>query len=357
MKKRILFILLAVVLAVSLGLIGCGEQEEEEEEPETITIGFNHIWPATAFQQVEQFTRYFEMVEEETNGAYELEIEWYPVGTLFGGADIFDGVAEGSVDAGCSVFAYTPGKFPTMLALSQCGVAPPASGQAGSMTVWEFYQEYPDELEDVKVLYLFNTPPGWLHSVEQIDELAEFQGADIRCTGATATGVEVLGGVPHAMAQGDTYAAVKAGDVVGSIAPAEVLVSYTQHEVFDYSTAVPFMYSASFFVIINQDFWDALPSDLQDAFDAVTEDAVEQAGQLWQYFEDEYIDECTTDYGHTFLELDPAEEDEWIALLADIGADYAADLDALGLDGSAIVAEAGDIAAANNAKTWPEWTP
>jgi hypothetical protein len=35
MKKRILFILLAVVLAISVGLIGCGgEQEEEEEEEE-----------------------------------------------------------------------------------------------------------------------------------------------------------------------------------------------------------------------------------------------------------------------------------------------------------------------------------
>lgn len=43
MKKRILFILLAVVLAISVGLIGCGgEQEEEEEEPEcpeTIVVG------------------------------------------------------------------------------------------------------------------------------------------------------------------------------------------------------------------------------------------------------------------------------------------------------------------------------
>jgi len=39
MKKRILFILLAVVLAISLGLMGCmGEQEEEEEEEEPIEV-------------------------------------------------------------------------------------------------------------------------------------------------------------------------------------------------------------------------------------------------------------------------------------------------------------------------------
>jgi branched-chain amino acid transport system substrate-binding protein len=48
MKKRILFILLAVVLAISVGLIGCaGEQEEEEEEeeippaPDSIVVGMS----------------------------------------------------------------------------------------------------------------------------------------------------------------------------------------------------------------------------------------------------------------------------------------------------------------------------
>ena len=42
-KKRILFVLLALVLAVSISLIGCGgggqqEEEEEEEEEEVITL-------------------------------------------------------------------------------------------------------------------------------------------------------------------------------------------------------------------------------------------------------------------------------------------------------------------------------
>jgi len=39
MKKRILFILLAVVLAISLGLMGCGGEQEEEEEEVTVLIG------------------------------------------------------------------------------------------------------------------------------------------------------------------------------------------------------------------------------------------------------------------------------------------------------------------------------
>ena len=50
MKKRILFIALAVVLALSVGLIGCtGQQEEEEEEEEPtqeITLDFVTFWPS-----------------------------------------------------------------------------------------------------------------------------------------------------------------------------------------------------------------------------------------------------------------------------------------------------------------------
>ena len=39
MKKRILFISLAIVLALGVGLIGCDGEQEEEEEPEAILIG------------------------------------------------------------------------------------------------------------------------------------------------------------------------------------------------------------------------------------------------------------------------------------------------------------------------------
>jgi hypothetical protein len=53
MKKRILFILLAVVLAISISLIGCAgqqeeeEEEEEEEEPQEATVLIGGTFPLT----------------------------------------------------------------------------------------------------------------------------------------------------------------------------------------------------------------------------------------------------------------------------------------------------------------------
>jgi TRAP-type C4-dicarboxylate transport system substrate-binding protein len=356
-KNKVLLVSLAAVLAVSLTFAGC-----TGEGPEKITIGFNHIWPSTSFQETVQFTGYFDMVQEEIGDAYELEIEYYPVGTLLAGPDIFDGVAEGTVDAGCSVNAYTATALPVMSTLSQSGVAPPKNAQAGSMTIWEFYNFYePAEYDDVKILYLFNTPPGWLHCEPglNVTNLSQMDGLRVRATGASATGITAVNATPVGGSQGDVVTLAKGGDIDANIAPIEVLITYHQEEVFDISTFVPFFYSEGFFVIMNWDVWNGLPTVVQNAFDAVAEDAVEEAGQIWQYYESEYKQEAIDDYDHVFQELSPAEEANWIAALAGIGDDYADYLDslALGLNGTAVVDKAKDLCEANNAITWPEWTP
>jgi uncharacterized repeat protein (TIGR02543 family) len=327
----------------------------EIPEPTTVTIGFYNSWP-TAYPHGVLLPAYFEMVEEETGGAYELEIEWYPNETLPDPrGDVYEGVVQGTIDAGCSSNVYTPDRFPVMLTLSQAGVAPPTNTQAGSMTTWEFYKEYPDEYDDVKLLYLFNKPPSWLHSISKVDELADVQGMDIRARGP---GITAIGATPIDAPTGNVVASVQAGDYVGYIDLAGMLVIESAYEVFGYSLFVPFLsYYGGFAVVMNWDVWNELPSDLQAAFDAVAEDAVKQAGQIWQYYEDQYIGQCEADYDHEFLQLDPAEEAEWIALLEPIADDYAAQLDALGYDGSAIIAKARELAEKNNGITWPEWAP
>jgi ABC-type branched-subunit amino acid transport system substrate-binding protein len=78
-KKRILFILLAVVLALSVGLIGCGgEQEEEEEEvPEYIEIlavrslsGDLKVFQDTAMGPIYKYWRH---VVNDVNGGIYVE--------------------------------------------------------------------------------------------------------------------------------------------------------------------------------------------------------------------------------------------------------------------------------------------
>jgi len=354
MKKILLVFLLLSLLAFPL-FGGCTGPVEAE----TITVGFNHIWPATSFQQVDLFTGYFEMVEDAANGKYIIEPEFYPAGTLLGPGDIYDGVLKGSVDAGCSVVSYTPGLFPVMLTLSQSGIAPPVNADANSRTAWEFYNKFkPKEFEGVKVLYWFATPPAWLHSTSPITKLEDLKGEDVRATGASAKAITAIGGNPVSMPQPDVTISAQKGLVKASVAPFEVLMTYKQAEVFDYSTFIPFFYSEQFYMVMNLDKWNTLPKDLQKAFDSVADEAVSEAGQLWTYGDKRGMDYAQGEPGgHELIYLSDEEAARWIALLKPIRDAYVADLNAKGFPGEEIADEAGKIAEKYNKNTYEPWQP
>jgi TRAP-type C4-dicarboxylate transport system substrate-binding protein len=324
-----------------------------------ITIGFAHIWPATSAQQVDQFTRYFKRVEKAAGGKYTLDVQYYPVGTLLGGADIYDGVIKGIAEAGCTSFGYTPGRFPVTLTMNQPGIAPPANCSAAGSAMWEFYHKYqPAELANAKTLYIFATGPGWLHSRKAIRTVDDLKGLKIRVTGAGVNGVKAVGGEAVAMAQGDVYLSAQKGIVDASVSPVEVLQTYKQGEVFPYSTFMPFFYSEFFPVTVNWGKWSSLPKDLQDAFDNVELDGIKEAGQIW-----EYINKTAWDYsialpgGHEFIYFSDTEVAKMKELLKPIRNTYVADLKAKGFPGEDIANSAATIVEKYNKQQYEPWKP
>ena len=359
MKRKVLFgLLVATLVALFIG-VWVKPATSAPAKPETIDIGFAHIWPATHMCHTEQFPRFFKKVEEATKGKYKLNIKYYPVGTLLGGAELYDGVVKGVVDAGCSVPSYTPGRFPVMMTLAQAGLAPPTSSDSGARIVWEFYKKYkPKEVEDLKVLYWYATGPGWLHTKTPVHKLEELKGLDIRATGASAVAIKAVGANPVAMPQGEVYLSAQKGIVKASVAPLEVLQGFKQAEVFDYSTFVPFFYSEQFYMIMNWAKWNRLPKDLQAAFDGVAEAAMKEGGQIWQHIQKlgmEYAKKKPK--GHEFINLSKEEADRWVALLETIKKEYIATLNGKGLPGEEIVKEAGKIAEKYNKQKYEPWKP
>lgn len=359
MKKKILFGLLAATLVALFIGAWAKPAPSAPAKPEAIDIGFAHIWPATHMCQTEQFPRFFKKVQEATKGKYTLNIKYYPVGTLLGGAELYDGVVKGIVDSGSSVPSYTPGRFPVMLTLSQAGIAPPTSSDSAARIVWEFYKKYkPKEVEDLKVLYWYATGPAWLHSKTPVRKLEDIKGTDIRATGASAVALKALGANPVAMPQPEVYVSAQKGIVKGSVAPLEVLQGYKQAEVFDCSTFVPFLYSEQFYTIMNWAKWKALPKDLQAAFDAVAEDGMKEGGQIWQHIQKlgmEYAKKKPK--GHEFIYLSKEEAARWVALLNPIEKEYITALKAKGFPGEEIVKEAGKIAEKYNKQKYEPWKP
>src|SRR4030043_2084510 len=74
-----------------------------------ITLSYANFPPAPTFPCV-QMERWKVEVEKRTNG--KVKIDTYPGGTLLHAKNMFDGVAAGTADIGCSCPSYFPGMLP-----------------------------------------------------------------------------------------------------------------------------------------------------------------------------------------------------------------------------------------------------
>lgn len=355
MKKKTLFIFLTFTL-IALPLWGAGKVAQAKAVE--VKLGLAHLWPPTHRVSTDQFPRWIAMVEKATKGKYKIKLNQYHPGMLLGGREIFDGVGKGVVDMGSSCFCYNPGTYPVMEALAQAGIAPPKNSDSAALSTWDFYQIYkPKTLAGVKVLYLFATGPGWIHSKTPIHRLEDIRGMAIRATGNTGKAITALGGSPTAMPQSEVYLALQKGIVQASIAPIEVLQGYKQAEVTESSTFFPFGYSEQFYVIMNMNKWNSLPKDLQDAFDAVSKKAVLEAGALWQYIQKEGEDFAVKKTGHKFIYFSDEEAKRLLGLLKPVRDKYIKRLNALGLPGEELADAAGRIVKQNNALTYRPYVP
>ena len=356
MKKKFLIGVLAVIFLV---MFFCTGPTVVKAEPEKVTIGFVSIFPMTHYVHVDEIPRYFKMVEKATKGKYTIDIKWFPVGTLLGGADIYDGIVKGIADSGISSFGYAPGRFPVILALNQAGVAPPENAHAAALTIWEHYKKWdPEELKDAKVLFLHGTGPGWLHTNKPIRKVEEMKGLRIRCTGGGVLGVKAVGADPISMPMGDVYVAAKKGMIDALISPLETLEGWKHHELFEYSTFVPHFYSEFFHITMNWDKWNSLPKDLQDAFDAVAKDAVEMGGAVWEYNQKHGMDFAKEGPGgHEFIHLSKGEVAKLKKAVAPVRDQYIDKLNKQGLPGKKIVNGATKIVEKYNKRKYRPWKP
>ena len=177
----------------------------------------------------------------------------------------------------------------------------------------------------------------------------------------TADNVEVfklLGAEPTSMVMGEVYLAGKKGIIDSNIAPLETLEAWKHAEIFDYSTFVPHFYSSFFWVSMNWNKWNALPKDLQAAFDAVAEDAVKEGGAIWQYFQVTAMNFAKAKPGgHQFLRLPEAEWARVKEMTGPIRDKYVAELNAKGFPGKEIIESAGKIMEKYNKVKYEPWKP
>jgi len=329
MKKRIITISLIIVFLTALSI----PMGASLAQAKTVTLTYSIFFPPT-HGQAKAGVAWAEEVEKRTNG--QVKITTFPGGTLTKADQVYDGVVKGISDIGMSCFAYTRGRFPVMEALDLPLGYP--NGKIATLVATEFYKKMrPQELEDVKVLYIHAHGPGLLHTKTPVRSLDDLKGMKIRSTGLSAKVTSALGAVPVAMPQGATYEALQKGVVVGTFAPMETLKGWKQAEVIKFTTdSTSVGYTTAMFVVMNLKKWEALPEDVRQTIDAISEEWIDVHGKVWDD-SDEEGRQYTLSKGNEIIPLSDLESKKWADAASPVIDDYISEKESRNLPGKKAV--------------------
>lgn len=332
---------LLALLVLTLALAGCasdksGDQGQGEGQVQVHELKLAHFFPATHPAETELVQPWAKAVEEATGG--QVVITSYPGQTLLKADAVYDGVVNGVADIGLSCFAYTRGRFPVLEAFELPGIIYENS-KVASMVAWEGIKQLnPEEVQDTKLMMVFTTGPGDLFTKDPVRSLDDLKGMTIRATGLSAKTLEALGATPVAMPQSDAYEALSKGVVRGNLGPVEVLKGWKNAEVTDYVTKTPFLYNTLFFITMNQEKWDALPADVQQAIEEVNQEYFENVAiGLWDKQNEEAMQWAVEETDMEVITLPEEEAQRWITLVEPIQDEFVANMNEKGLEGEKIM--------------------
>src|SRR5699024_3321129 len=308
---KVVSMMLLFVVNVGI-LVACdsSDQTGAKGTDGTIAFDFSHFFPPTHEQ--EQFVQQFiKEVEEVTNG--DVQVTSYPGSSLAAPDEQFDAASTGAVDFSLSVHSYNPNQFP----LTSVMELPFMSDQAekGSKILWTLYKEFPefsDEYAGTKPLWLFTSDPGQIYTVgKPVKNIKDLEGMRIRSPSAeTNEWLESLGATPVSMPMNENYEALERGVVDGTIAPWEAVKAWSLEEVIDYATVGDF-YMTTFYVVMNEDSWEALSDEQQTAIQELIEEKMSiEAGKVFDQVGQEAVEQAK-EKGIEIYELSEQELVEW----------------------------------------------
>jgi len=276
-------------------------------------------------------------IEKRTSGVVKINV--FSGGTLTPPQQIFDGVIAGISDAGLSVFAYTPGRFPVMEGFEW----PSGYTKAlqGSKAVNDFFKTFkPKELTDVHVCYLFVGGPSMIHTKSPVQSLGDLKGKRIRATGNSQRLIKALGAVPVALTQGDVYDALGKGLIEGNLVAVEALYTFKQYEVCKYTTLHTRTYwPTAFYVVMNLKTWNSFPEDTKTIITALNEEWAVKTGKTWDDDDSRAIKQLEK-VGHKFISLSNDEQTRWADAAQIVKQQYVEYANSKGLEGAKIVESA-----------------
>jgi len=325
MKKKLLLIPLALLLAISLIAIGCPSTPASTE---VIELNFSTMFPGThLYGMINQ--KFCDVIKERTNG--RVEITLFPGGSLTSAPKCYEGVVQGLSDIGMSCPLYVAGRFPASSLFELPQDVPNA--WVSSHVYDDFYRHFQlEEFDDVHILYLHAPGYAVLQSNKRVSKPEDLNGVIVRSSGTSAEVIQAWGGTPQAMPMGEAYESLSKGVVDANFAYCETLAGWKHGDVVKYVTKFPVGCSSCQFVAMNKDKWDSLPEDIKEIFTETSEEFLEYQARAWVYMDKiglEYF--LSLGEGREYIEIPQGERSVWLALVQPLLDKYVEEKTAMGL--------------------------
>jgi len=197
----------------------------------------------------------------------------------------FDAVRDGLVDLSYVTASYTPARhvLPMLAELPGAGDTALANSVAYSRIYWKYFDKV-GEYKGVKLLGVFTHGPGQMFTKRPVATINDLQGLKIRTGGGVAEAVaKALGTSAFVKPAPESYELLKSGVADGVFFPMESIISFKLDTVLEQATLFPGgMYSSSFGFFMNEDKWNKLPKQDQEAIAKISGEWIARhAGRSW----------------------------------------------------------------------------
>ncbi|MGI6603962.1 MAG: DctP family TRAP transporter solute-binding subunit [bacterium] len=284
MKRRNGFLVSGLVLLLILSLLsGCGGGTETQQgataDDKPIEIKLAHSSPATNDRLETACQEFAKAVAEKTGG--KIKVTTYPASQLGGEREQLEGVQMGTIEMAALSSGPFPGIFPDIMVFDMPYLLYTREA-AFKVLDGPVGDEVRDRLlQETGVRALVWGENGFRHftsNVRPIVKPEDMRGQKIRTmeNPAHMAIVRVMGGDPTPMAFGEVYTALAQGTVDGQENPISLITSMKFHEVQKYCTLDGHVYNP-YLLIINEDFYQSLSSEHQQA--------LQEAAELWREVE------------------------------------------------------------------------
>src|SRR3989454_11685628 len=254
----------------------------------------------------------------------------------------FDAVRDGLVDLSYVTASYTPARhiLPLMAELPGMADTSEVNSVAYSRIHWKHFHKV-GEYKGVKLLAVWTHGPGQMFTKKPVRSIADVQGLKIRTGGGVAEQVaKALGASAFVKPAPESYELLSSGVADGVFFPLESIISFKLDTVLEQATLFPGgMYSSSFGFFMNEDKWNRLPRQDQEAIEKISGEHIARlAGASWDEADRKGMEQLKKS-GVKIVNADPEFVIEVRKRSAPIVEDWITKAKAKGVDAAKVLAE------------------